>query len=60
MVDFLFVGVALCIGFTNAFREDFRVAFLMASVFAIFALHACGILKKFATKCASHDVIELL
>ena len=44
MVELLLVGVGLCVRFTDTFRDDLGVAFFVARVLAILALHAGGIL----------------
>ena len=60
MIELLLVRVGLCIRFTDTFRDDLGVAFFMARVLAILALHAGGILQKFSTKGTTHDIVELL
>ena len=40
MIEFLLIRIGFSIGFTDAFRYNFQVTFLMACVFAVFALHA--------------------
>ena len=44
MIELLLVRVGLCIRFTDTFRDDLGVAFFVACVLAILALHAGGIL----------------
>ena len=44
MIELFLVRVGLCIRFTDTFRDDLGVAFFMARVLAILALHASGIL----------------
>lgn len=49
VVDLLLVGIGLVVGLADTLGDDLRVAFAMASVFAIRALHARSILEKFST-----------
>lgn len=60
MIQFLLVGICLGVGFANALCHNLGVAFLVACVFAIFALHPSRILQEVATKSAAHDVVKLL
>lgn len=60
MVEFLLVRISFGIRFTNALRHDFQVTFLVACVFAIFALHTSRVLQEIAAQSAAHDVVELL
>ena len=60
MVQLLFIRIRLRVGFADALRNDFRVALLVAGIFAVLALHPCGVLEEFSTQSTSHDVVELL
>lgn len=60
MIYLLFVGVGFVIGFADTLGDDLRIAFAMASVFAIRALHTRSILEEFSTQRTAHDVVELL
>lgn len=60
VVDLLFVGIGLVIGLADTFGDDFWVAFAMASVLAIRALHASSIFEEFSTQRTAHDIVELL
>jgi hypothetical protein len=43
MIDLFLVGIRLVIRFADTLRDDFRIAFAMARVFAISALHASSV-----------------
>lgn len=60
MVDFLFIWIGLVVGLADTLGDNLWIAFLVTSVFAICALHACGVFEEFPTECATHDVVELL
>lgn len=60
MVDLLLVGVGFVVCLTDTLGDNLRVAFLVASVLAIRALHTRSIFKEFSTKRTAHDVVELL
>lgn len=60
VVEFFFVRVCLRIGFTDTLGNHFGIAFLMTSIFAIFALHPSRIFEKISAQSAAHDVVELL
>ena len=60
MIYLLFIGVCFRVGFAYTLRDYFRIAFLVASIFAVFALHPSGILEKLFTQSTAHDIIELL
>lgn len=60
MVDFLLVRVGFVICLTDTLGDNLRVAFFVASVLAIRALHTRSIFKEFSTQRTAHDVVELL
>ena len=60
MIDFFLIRIGLVVGFTDTFRDDFRVTFAMASVFTILALHAGGIFEELPAERTTHDIVELL
>lgn len=60
MVQFLFVRVGLGVGLADAFRHNLGIAFLVAGVFAILALHSRRVFEKVSTERTSHDIIKLL
>ena len=60
MVNFLLVRVGLIVRLAYAFGDDFGITFLVASVLAICALHACGVLEEITAKRTAHNIIELL
>ncbi len=60
MIEFLFGGIRVSVGFADTFRNYLGIAFLMACVLAVFALHTSGVLEKVAAERASHDIVELL
>ena len=60
MVELLFIRIGFRIRFADALCDDFGIAFLVASILAILALHTGGVLQKFSTQCATHDIVELL
>ena len=60
MVEFFLFRVRFGIRFRYALGNHFLVALFVASIFAVRALHASGILEKFAAERAPHDVVKLL
>lgn len=58
MVQLGLLRVALGVGFADALGDDLGVAFLVAHVLAVGALHA--VLAKLATKGTAHDVVKAL
>lgn len=49
MVQLLFIWIRLRVGFADALRDNFRITLLVASVFAVLALHPRGVLEEFST-----------
>ena len=49
MVDLLLVGVGFVVCLTDTLGDNLRVAFFVASVLAIRALHTRSIFKEFST-----------
>lgn len=60
MVDFLLVGVRFIVGLADTLGNDLRITLLVASVFAVCALHAGRIFEEIAAERTAHDVVELL
>lgn len=60
VIDLLFVRISFSITLTDTFGDNARVAFSVASVLAVLALHACRILEEVSAKGAAHDVVELV
>lgn len=60
VVQLLFVWIRLRIRFANALGDHFRIALLVAGIFAVFALHPGGVFEEFSTQSTSHNVVELL
>lgn len=60
VVDLLLVGVRLVVRLADAFRDDFWIAFCVARVFAVSALHAGRVLEEIPTKRTPHNIVELL
>ena len=60
MIDLLLIGIRFSIRLANTFGHDLWIALLMASILAIFALHAGGVLEKISAQSTTHDVVELL
>ena len=60
MIDLLLVWIRFCIGFAYTLGNDAGIAFRMASVLAILALHSSRVFEKVATEGATHNVVELL
>ena len=60
MIELLLIRVGLRIRFADTFSNDLGVAFFMACIFAILALHTSGILQELSTKSTTHDIVELL
>ena len=47
MVDLLLLGISLCVRFTDTLGDDARVAFVVAGVLAVLALHTRAALQEF-------------
>jgi hypothetical protein len=60
VIDLLLVGVGLIVGLADTLGDNLRVAFTVASVLAVRALHARGILEEISAQRTAHDVVELL
>ena len=60
MIDLLLVGIRFSIRLADTLGHDLGIALLMASILAIFALHASGVLEKISAQSTTHDVVELL
>ena len=60
MVQFFLIRVGFRIRLADTFCNNFRIAFFVASIFAVLALHSCGVFKKVSTESATHDVVKLL
>ena len=60
VVQFGLVRVTFRIRLTNAFSNDFRIASLVAHVFAICTLHARLVLEQKTAESTTHDVVDLL
>ena len=60
MVELLLIWVGFCIGLADAFSDNLGVAFFMARIFAILALHTSGVFEELPTKSTTHDVVKLL
>lgn len=60
VVDLLLVGVGLVVGLADTLGDNLRVAFAMAGVLAICALHTSSVLEEFSAERTAHDVVELL
>lgn len=60
VVDLLLVGIGFVVCLADAFGNNLRVAFAVASVLAVRTLHTRSILEEFSAQRATHDVVELL
>lgn len=60
MVDLLLVRIGFRVALADAFGDNASVAFGMASVLAILALHPCRVLEELAAKSTAHNVVKLL
>lgn len=60
MIEFLFGGICVSVGLADTLCDYLGIAFLMACILAVFALHTSGILEEVAAERASHNVVELL
>ena len=49
VVDLRFIGIVLCIGLGDAFRDHKWIALLMAKVMAVRALHASRVFEELPT-----------
>ena len=49
MIEFLFIWVRLRIGLTDTLRNNLGVAFAVARVLAVLALHPRGVLEEVST-----------
>ena len=60
MVDLFLVLVRLIVRFTNALRDNFRIAFCVTGILAVCTLHPGRVFEEISTKRTSHDIVELL
>ena len=60
MVDLFLLWVGLVVCFADTLGDHLGIAFAMASVFAVGALHSSGVFQEVATKSTAHDIVELL
>lgn len=60
VVDLFLIGIGLVVRLADTLGHHLGVAFLMASVLAVGALHPGGVFKKVAAEGTAHDVVELL
>ena len=60
MVDLFLLRIRLSVALADALGDDAGITLGVASVLAVLALHACGILEEVPTECAAHDVVELV
>lgn len=60
MIELLFVRIGFRVRFAYTFGNDLGVAFFVARVFAILALHTGGVFQKLSAKSTTHNVVELL
>ena len=60
MIEFLFVWICLCVRFADTFRDNLTIAFLVACILAVFALHTSGVFEEVTTQGTPHDIVELL
>ncbi len=60
MVDLFLVRIGLVVRLADALCDDFRVAFCVAGVLTVCALHSSRVLKEVTTKRTAHNVVELL
>lgn len=60
MIDLLLVGVGFVVGLADTLGDNLRVAFPVASVLAVRALHTRGILEEISAQRTAHNVVELL
>lgn len=60
VINLLFIGIGLIIGFANTLGDNLGITLAMASILAIGTLHSCCVFQEVATKSTAHNVIELL
>ena len=60
MVQFGLVRIGLGVGLRDALGHNLRIAFLVARVLAVRALHTGSVLEELSAESAAHDVVELL
>lgn len=60
VVDLLLVGIGLIVCLADTLGDNLGIAFAMASILAVRALHTCGVLEEISTQRTAHDVVELL
>lgn len=60
MIDLLFIRIRLGIGLADALGDDAGIAFGVAGITTILALHAGRVLEEFTAQGTTHDVVELL
>ena len=60
VVDLFFIRVRLCVGLADALGDHVSVAFCVARVLAVLALHASRVLEEVSAQSAAHDIVELV
>lgn len=60
VVDLFFVRIGFCIALADTLGDHARIAFGMAGVLAVFALHTRRVLEEISAKRTAHDVVELV
>ena len=60
MIEFFLIRIGFRIRFAYTFGDDFGVTLFVARIFAILALHACGVFQEFSAKSTAHDIVKLL
>ena len=59
MVDLFFIQVRLRVRLANALGDHVPVAFCVACILAVLALHAGRVLEEVSAQSAAHDIVEL-
>ena len=60
MIELLFIRVGFRIRFADTLCDYLGVAFFVARIFAILALHTSRVFEKLSAKSTAHDIVELL
>lgn len=60
VVDLLFVRIGFGIALADTLGDDAGIAFVVAGILAVFALHTSRVLEEIPAKRTTHDVVELV
>lgn len=60
VIDLFFVRIGFGVALADTLGDDARIALVVASILAVFALHASRIFEEISAKRTAHDVVELV